>query len=97
MSGLLDTILQAGGGSAVDMIAGKFGISPAQAQSAISVSYTHLDVYKRQGASGELPFGGPGLFGNGRPSAFYAADYCSYPVAQQNAIMAQRIKAIGLE
>lgn len=49
------------------------------------------------GASGELPFGGPGLSGNGRPSAFYAADYCSYPVAQQNAIMAQRIKAIGLE
>lgn len=48
------------------------------------------------GASGELPFGGPGLSGNGRPSAFYAADYCSYPVAQQNAIKAERLKAIGL-
>lgn len=48
------------------------------------------------GASGELPFGGPGLSGNGRPSAFYAADYCSYPVAQQNAIIANKLSAIGL-
>jgi hypothetical protein len=36
MSGLLEQIMQAGGGSAVNMIAGKFGISPSQAQSAIS-------------------------------------------------------------
>lgn len=35
MSGLLNQILQAGGGSAVNMIAGRFGINPAQAQSAI--------------------------------------------------------------
>jgi succinylglutamic semialdehyde dehydrogenase len=33
------------------------------------------------GASGSLPFGGVGLSGNGRPSGFHAADYCSYPVA----------------
>jgi succinylglutamic semialdehyde dehydrogenase len=33
------------------------------------------------GASGALPFGGVGLSGNGRPSGFFAADYCSYPVA----------------
>ena len=33
------------------------------------------------GASGSLPFGGVGLSGNHRPSGFYAADYCSYPVA----------------
>ena len=33
------------------------------------------------GASSEAPFGGVGLSGNGRPSAFYAADYCAYPVA----------------
>ncbi len=35
MSGLLEQILQAGGGSAVDMIAGRFGISPSQSRSAI--------------------------------------------------------------
>jgi succinylglutamic semialdehyde dehydrogenase len=33
------------------------------------------------GASGKLPFGGCGMSGNHRPSAFFAADYCSYPVA----------------
>lgn len=33
------------------------------------------------GASGKLPFGGVGLSGNHQPSGFFAADYCSYPVA----------------
>jgi succinylglutamic semialdehyde dehydrogenase len=33
------------------------------------------------GASSAAPFGGIGLSGNHRPAAFYAADYCSYPVA----------------
>jgi succinylglutamic semialdehyde dehydrogenase len=33
------------------------------------------------GASGQLPFGGVGCSGNNRPSAFFASDYCSYPVA----------------
>lgn len=33
------------------------------------------------GASGRLPFGGTGLSGNNRPSAWFAADYCSWPVA----------------
>ena len=33
------------------------------------------------GARGDAPFGGLGLSGNHRPSAYYAADYCAYPVA----------------
>lgn len=33
------------------------------------------------GASSEAPFGGVGKSGNHRPSGYYAADYCSYPVA----------------
>ncbi|WP_375507551.1 succinylglutamate-semialdehyde dehydrogenase [uncultured Caballeronia sp.] len=33
------------------------------------------------GASSAAPFGGIGRSGNQRPSAFYAADYCSYPMA----------------
>ncbi|MDR3415480.1 MAG: succinylglutamate-semialdehyde dehydrogenase [Nevskia sp.] len=33
------------------------------------------------GASSAAPFGGIGASGNHRPSAFYAADYCAYPVA----------------
>ena len=32
------------------------------------------------GAPSNAPFGGVGLSGNHRPSAFYAADYCAYPV-----------------
>lgn len=33
------------------------------------------------GASSRAPFGGVGLSGNHRPSAYFAADYCAYPVA----------------
>lgn len=33
------------------------------------------------GASGNLPFGGIGWSGNHRPSGYFAADYCAYPVA----------------
>ncbi|MDA9557708.1 succinylglutamate-semialdehyde dehydrogenase [Vibrio sp.] len=49
------------------------------------VDHIHAGVVNRNrpltGASGELPFGGPGASGNFRPSAFYAADYCAYPMA----------------
>ncbi|WP_432471585.1 succinylglutamate-semialdehyde dehydrogenase [Amphritea sp. HPY] len=37
------------------------------------------------GASSGLPFGGCGISGNHRPSAYYAADYCAYPVASMEA------------
>ena len=37
------------------------------------------------GASSSLPFGGCGKSGNHRPSAYYAADYCAYPVASMEA------------
>jgi succinylglutamic semialdehyde dehydrogenase len=37
------------------------------------------------GAAGSMPFGGLGASGNLRPSAYYAADYCAYPVASMQA------------
>lgn len=37
------------------------------------------------GASSQVPFGGLGKSGNLRPSAYYAADYCAYPVASLQA------------
>jgi succinylglutamic semialdehyde dehydrogenase len=37
------------------------------------------------GAPSTAPFGGVGLSGNHRPSAFYAADYCAYPVTSNEA------------
>ncbi|RUR09821.1 succinylglutamate-semialdehyde dehydrogenase [Legionella septentrionalis] len=33
------------------------------------------------GAASNLPFGGIGHSGNHRPSAYFAADYCAYPIA----------------
>ena len=46
------------------------------------------------GASSKAPFGGLGLSGNHRPSAYYAADYCAYPVASTE--MEQPRASIGV-
>lgn len=35
------------------------------------------------GAASSMAFGGPGLSGNFRPGAYYAADYCAWPQASQ--------------
>ncbi len=48
------------------------------------------------GASGAMPFGGPGLSGSLRPSAYYAADYVAYPIATQLAEKAVAMSAPGL-
>ena len=48
------------------------------------------------GASSALPFGGPGLSGSLRPSAYYAADYVAYPVAAQISEKVASIAAPGL-
>lgn len=38
------------------------------------------------GASSKAPFGGIGKSGNHRPSAYFAVDYCSYPVATMESV-----------
>jgi len=48
------------------------------------------------GASSAAPFGGIGLSGNHRPSAFYAADYCAYPVASSESDALRASIGIGL-
>ncbi|PZO90669.1 MAG: succinylglutamate-semialdehyde dehydrogenase [Sphingomonas sanxanigenens] len=48
------------------------------------------------GASSAAPFGGIGLSGNHRPSAYYAADYCAYPVASSEAEQPRATLGIGL-
>jgi succinylglutamic semialdehyde dehydrogenase len=48
------------------------------------------------GAPSNAPFGGLGLSGNHRPSAFYAADYCAYPVTSSEAEAARASIGIGL-
>jgi succinylglutamic semialdehyde dehydrogenase len=49
------------------------------------------------GASSAAPFGGVGISGNHRPSAWYAADYCAYPVASAEADHARASIGIGLK
>ena len=48
------------------------------------------------GAPSNAPFGGIGLSGNHRPSAFYAADYCAYPVTSSEADVARATIGEGL-
>jgi succinylglutamic semialdehyde dehydrogenase len=48
------------------------------------------------GAPSNAPFGGIGLSGNHRPSAFYAADYCAYPVTSSEADIARASIGEGL-
>jgi succinylglutamic semialdehyde dehydrogenase len=48
------------------------------------------------GASSSAPFGGIGWSGNHRPSAYYAADYCAYPVVSSEAEQARAAIGIGL-
>jgi succinylglutamic semialdehyde dehydrogenase len=48
------------------------------------------------GASSSAPFGGVGWSGNHRPSAFYAADYCAYPVVSSESDSARAAMGVGL-
>jgi succinylglutamic semialdehyde dehydrogenase len=48
------------------------------------------------GASPSAPFGGIGLSGNHRPSAYYAADYCAYPVASFEMEQPRALIGVGL-
>lgn len=68
----------------------KFGLSAgvltddrAKWEKFLALSRAGIVNWNRQttGASGAAPFGGIGASGNHRPSAYYAADYCAYPVA----------------
>lgn len=49
------------------------------------------------GASSDAPFGGIGLSGNHRPAAFYAADYCAYPVASSEIGQPRASIGVGLK
>ena len=48
------------------------------------------------GASSNAPFGGLGLSGNHRPAAYYAADYCAYPVASSEMDQPRATIGVGL-
>ncbi len=48
------------------------------------------------GAPSTAPFGGIGLSGNHRPSAYYAADYCAYPVTSSEGESVRAAIGVGL-
>lgn len=48
------------------------------------------------GAPSSAPFGGVGLSGNHRPSAYYAADYCAYPVTSSESEQLRATIGVGL-
>ncbi|WP_374945224.1 succinylglutamate-semialdehyde dehydrogenase [Sphingomonas sp.] len=49
------------------------------------------------GAPSNAPFGGVGLSGNHRPSAYYAADYCAYPVVSSETEQVRASIGVGLK
>ncbi len=51
------------------------------------------------GASSRAPFGGVGMSGNHRPAAWFAADYCSFPVAsvENNSLDLPEVPSPGLK
>ena len=48
------------------------------------------------GAASFLPFGGPGASGNHNPGAYYAADFCAWPMASQVAKTPEALPMKGL-
>jgi len=48
------------------------------------------------GAASFLPFGGPGASGNHNPGAYYAADFCAWPMASQVADKPEPLPMKGL-
>jgi succinylglutamic semialdehyde dehydrogenase len=48
------------------------------------------------GAPSNAPFGGVGYSGNHRPSAYYAADYCAFPVVSGESEQARASIGVGL-
>jgi succinylglutamic semialdehyde dehydrogenase len=56
----------------------------------------HAGIVNWNGASSSAPFGGVGISGNHRPSAYYAADYCAYPVVSSETEQPRASIGVGL-
>jgi succinylglutamic semialdehyde dehydrogenase len=69
--------------TAFGLSAGVLSDDPQKWEKFLALSRAGVVNWNRQttGASSAAPFGGVKNSGNHRPSAYYAADYCAYPVA----------------
>ena len=78
-----DSAVQAANNTSYGLAAGLLSDDPAlwqQFQNQIRAGVVNWNR-PTTGAASTAPFGGTGNSGNHRPSAYYAADYCAYPVA----------------
>ena len=78
-----DAAIAAANATRFGLSAGLLSDARAEWDHFLALSRAGIVNWNRQttGASSAAPFGGVGHSGNHRPSAYYAADYCAYPVA----------------
>lgn len=79
----LDAAITEANNTRYGLSAGLFSDDPAEFEQFYRRIRAGIVNWNRQttGASSAAPFGGIGASGNHRASAYYAADYCAYPVA----------------
>ena len=78
-----DTAIRAANATAYGLAAGLLSEDEKLWQRFLAFARAGIVNWNRPttGAASTAPFGGVGKSGNHRPSAWYAADYCAYPVA----------------
>jgi succinylglutamic semialdehyde dehydrogenase len=78
-----DAAIDAANATRFGLSAGLLSDDPALWQRFLARSRAGVVNWNRAttGAAANMPFGGLGESGNHRPSAYYAADYCAFPVA----------------
>jgi len=78
-----DAAIDAANATSFGLSAGLLSDEPALWERFLARSRVGVVNWNRPttGAAANMPFGGLGQSGNHRPSAYYAADYCAYPVA----------------
>ena len=78
-----DAAIEEANNTAYGLSAGLVSSSRSNYEKFISRIRAGIVNWNRQttGATGKMPFGGCGLSGNHHPSAYFAADYCSFPMA----------------
>lgn len=88
----LDTAIQLANHTQYGLVAGLISDNPAHYALFFQRIRAGLVNWNKPttGASSQLPFGGIGWSGNHRPSAYFAADYCAYPVASQEQDILQK-------
>ncbi|WP_133013285.1 succinylglutamate-semialdehyde dehydrogenase [Marinomonas flavescens] len=79
----LDQAMQIANNTSFGLSAGILSDDKSEYEWFLQHSRAGIINWNRQttGASSAAPFGGTGASGNHRASAYYAADYCAYPVA----------------